>query len=37
MEQDKKVLKTAPPALYLKNPVFGIIVITNNKKIVYKN
>ena len=37
MEKDEKVLKTAPPVLYLQNPVLGIKVITNNRKIVYKN
>ena len=36
MESDKKILKTAPPVLYLQNPVFGIKVITNNKKLCIK-
>ena len=37
MEKDEQVLKTAPPVLYLQNPVLGIKVITNNRNIVYKN
>ena len=36
MEQDKIVLKTAPPVLYLQNPVFGIKVFTDNKKLCIK-
>ena len=36
MKQDKIVLKTAPTVLYLQNPVFGIKVITNNKKLCIK-
>ena len=36
MEKDKVVLKTAPPMLYLQNPVFGIKVITNNKTLGIK-
>ena len=36
MQQDKIVLKTAPTVLYLQNPVFGIKVITNNKKLCRK-
>ena len=36
MELDKIVLKTAPPVLYLQNPVFGIKVITNNNKLCVK-
>ena len=33
MEQDKIVLKTTPPVLYLQNPVFGIKVIIDNEKL----
>ena len=36
MKYDKIVLKTGPPALYLQNPVFGIKVFTNNKKLCIK-
>ena len=33
MEYDTIVLKTTPPVLYLQNPVLGIKVITNTKKL----
>ena len=36
MEQDKIVLKTGPPVLYLQNPAFGIKVFTKNKKLCTK-
>ena len=32
MDKDKIVLKKVHPVLYLQNPVFSIIIFTNNKK-----
>ena len=33
---DKIVLKTGPPVFYSLNPVFGMKIFTNNKKLCIK-